>query len=270
MELNEHDHDFARLVQLDASVFAQAKLQITPDPWQDTALTSQQHRQIYCCSRQSGKTEVASIMALHTALYFPDSLSLILSPSLRQSGELFRRIRKMYNMLDAPPTLDESSQSFLTVRGGGRILSLPGTEETVRGFARPDLIIIDEDAKVSDSLFQSVTPMQATNPDGRLVLMSTPGGKRGHFWNIWDSGSDDLWLKLMITADECPRISPQFLEVQRTMLSEEWFLQEYYCQFLDVEGSLFSSDDIMSAFEDTDIVAFESDWVDEEVEVWAP
>ena len=266
MPLTEVDKE--RLIQLDASVFAIEKLGMIPDPWQETALTSEKRRQIYNCCRQSGKTQVAAIKALHTALYYPDSLSLLLSPSLRQSNELFRRIKQFYRMLQKPPRLLEDTQSFLTVEGGGRILSLPGTEETVRGFAAPDLIVIDEDAKVSDTLFQSVTPMQATNPQGKLLLMSTPYGKHGHFWRIWDAGPETIWLKLMITADECPRISAAFLEEQRQILTEEWFLQEYYCKFLDLEGSLFSGDDIQAAFEDAEIEPFDEDWLSEEVEIW--
>jgi phage terminase large subunit-like protein len=42
------------------------------------------------CSRQAGKTQTAAALALRAALLEPNSLVLILSPTLRQSGECFR------------------------------------------------------------------------------------------------------------------------------------------------------------------------------------
>ena len=46
-------------------------------------------------SRQSGKSTTVALLNVHTALYVPDSLCLMLSPTLRQSGELFRKARDL-------------------------------------------------------------------------------------------------------------------------------------------------------------------------------
>lgn len=54
---------------------------LTPDAWQAKLLVKRPKRALLCCSRQSGKTEVAITLAEHTALYEPGSLSLIVSPS---------------------------------------------------------------------------------------------------------------------------------------------------------------------------------------------
>src|SRR5438128_2279502 len=61
-----------------------------PDPWQAALLRSFAGRVLLLCSRQSGKSTTAAALALRTALLEPDSLVLLLSPTLRQSGELFR------------------------------------------------------------------------------------------------------------------------------------------------------------------------------------
>jgi hypothetical protein len=61
---------------------------ITPDAWQSDLLRSQARQMILLCSRQAGKSTVSSILAIHEAVYNPDSLILLLSPSLRQSQEL--------------------------------------------------------------------------------------------------------------------------------------------------------------------------------------
>ena len=76
---------------LDPVEFSRA-IGIDPDPWQSEVLRSENKRLLLNCCRQSGKSITTSTKALHTALYKPQSLTLIASPSLRQSQELFRKI----------------------------------------------------------------------------------------------------------------------------------------------------------------------------------
>src|SRR5262245_11976618 len=59
-----------------------------PDPWQRQVLESPARRTLLLCSRQAGKSLVAAALAVLTALREPGSLTLLLSPTLRQSGEL--------------------------------------------------------------------------------------------------------------------------------------------------------------------------------------
>ena len=73
---------------LDRVAFAE-KLGITPDPWQRHLLRSTSDRILLNCSRQSGKSTMTAVTALHRALYHPGSLILCLAPALRQSQELF-------------------------------------------------------------------------------------------------------------------------------------------------------------------------------------
>ena len=81
---------------------------------------------------------------------------------------------------------------------------------------------------------------------GRLILMSTPFGKRGHFFKEWTEGGD-TWERIMITAHDCPRISPEFLEEARQALGEWWFKQEYLCEFVETVAQVFSYDQVMAA-----------------------
>src|SRR4051812_29821300 len=84
---------------LDRVAFARAVGIEKPDPWQVALLRSQSPRVLLNCSRQSGKSTVSGILALHTALYYPGSLILCLAPSERQSKELFSKIASFYGAL---------------------------------------------------------------------------------------------------------------------------------------------------------------------------
>jgi len=249
-------YSLAEALELSPIVYCQAKLRdqkgqpIVPDPWQRRAMLSRRKRMIFLCSRQSGKSEVAADLAIYTSDTDPGSLTLLVSPSLRQSSELFHRVKERLRMMVDPPPIERESQLSLETATGSRIIALPGTEDTIVGFAAPSLIVIDEDARVPDPLFNFVTPMMAVAPKCRILLMSTPKGKRGHFHTIWEHGSEELWEKIRVTADDCPRIPKEHLDAERQTMIPELYDQEYFCKFLDLEGTMFSADDLFAAFDE--------------------
>jgi len=232
---------------LDPVLFAREALNFTPDPWQEQALRWSGKRLLLNCSRQSGKSTTAAILALHRALFYPKSLVLLVSPSLRQSSELFRKVQDLLKSLpeERQLALIEDNKLSFTMKNKSRIISLPGSEGTIRGFSGASLIIEDEAARVPDDLYFAVRPMLAVS-GGRLILMSTPFGKRGHFFKEWTEGGD-TWERIMITAHDCPRISPEFLEEERQALGEWWFKQEYLCEFVETVDSVFSYDLVQAA-----------------------
>src|SRR3954451_11518077 len=174
---------------LDPALFAERKLGFTPDAWQADLLRSGSRWTLVLCSRQAGKSTTAAVLALHTALHRPASLVLLVAPSLRQASELFRKFAELRGRLDPAPELSEDNAASCPFAAtGSRVLSLPGSEATVRGFSAPALVVEDEAARVPDALYRSIRPMLATAPAGRLILLSTPYGQQGHFWQEWSEG----------------------------------------------------------------------------------
>jgi hypothetical protein len=218
-----------------------------PDPWQRTVLRSGARRLLQLCCRQAGKSTTTAILALHTALYRPGSLVLLLSPSLRQSSELFRKLNGFYTQLGRPVSSAQETSLALLLTNGSRIVSLPASPETIRGFSGVRLLVIDEAAMVPDDLFVAVNPMLAVSR-GRLVCLSTPLGKRGWFHEAWE-GPSTLWERVKVTAWDCPRIAHEFLAEQQQLLGQRWFRQEYECSFEETIGQVFSSETIRAAFE---------------------
>ena len=241
--------DLARA--LDPVRFAEAS-GLAPDPWQARVLRSAAPRILLNCSRQSGKSTVAAALAVHTALYEPGSLVLLLSRAQRQSQELFRKCLAVYRALDRPLPPEAESALRLELESGSRIVSLPGKEETIRSYSGVRLLLIDEASRVPDAAYFSVRPMLAVS-GGRLIALSTPFGNRGWFFEAWDKGEG--WERYEVPASECPRISPEFLAEEWRTLGEWWYRQEYECVFLDAETRAFNRADVERAFSD-------------EVEVW--
>jgi hypothetical protein len=144
--------------------------------------------------------------------------------------------------------MTEDNKTSFTLSNGSRCVSLPGTEQTVRGYSSVDIAVIDEMARVPDDLIKSISPMLAVS-GGRLIGLSTPFGRRGYFWQEWTEGGLD-WYRYQVPATEVPRISPAFLESERRSLGQWHFAQEYLCEFGETENSVFAYDTIMAAMSD--------------------
>ncbi len=217
---------------------------LTPDPWQRDVLRSTEQQIILNISRQAGKSTVTSLLALHTALYQPGSLVLLLAPALRQAQELFRKVKDAYEAVRRPvPTLEESALRLELVNGS-RIVCLPGKEQTIRGFSGVALLIVDEASRVPDDLYMAVRPMLAVS-GGRLVLLSTPFGKRGFFHHEWTEGQG--WKRVEIKATDVPRISPEWLARERAAIGDWWYRQEYGCEFVETTDQVFGYEYVMRA-----------------------
>jgi hypothetical protein len=225
---------------LDPVELARATI-LEPDEWQAKMLRSASPRQLLNCSRQAGKSTVTAILACHTALFEPGSLVLLLSVSMRQSSELFRKCLDVYHALDKPIPAEAETALRLELENGSRIVSLPGKETTIRGLSGVRLLVIDEASRVPDALYMAVRPMLAVS-GGRLVLLSTPWGSRGFFWEAWKNRAE--WDYYEVPATSCPRISPAFLAEEKRTMGDYFFTQEYGCRFLDAQGAAFRSEDL--------------------------
>jgi len=219
-------------------------LGITPDVHQYKALESRKRNQFWLWGRQTGKSFTDAILSMHQAVMYAGSLILILSASLRQSAELFKKIVDMYYRLKAPPKRTDDSQSVMTLANDSRIICLPGTESTVRGYSAPQLVILDEAAQCPDPLYHAVRPMLLTS-GGKLVLSSSAFAKVGFFWEIWrDRVNLPEWEFNEVKVDECPRVDRRKLEEDFRAMGGPIFDREYNNVFMAVQGGLFTPEDI--------------------------
>ena len=212
------------------------KLGLEPDPWQVEVLEAGHPRLLLNCCRQAGKSTVVALLGLVEALWVPATKVLLVSRSLRQSAELFRIVTEFHRRLGSPARQRQTTEE-LCLTNLSRIVCLPCKEETIRGYSRVNLLIIDEAARVPDDLYRAVRPMLAVS-NGRLICLSTPYGKRGFFHDAWASGGTD-WARLEVPAERIGRIKPDFLAQERRAMGASWFRQEYGCSFEALEGLVY-------------------------------
>jgi hypothetical protein len=215
------------------------------DQWQAQLMRSTASRVLLLCARQTGKSTTCALIAIVTSIGQPFALVLLVSPSQRQSGELFKTVIGHLRRLPGVPRITAESALRCELENGSRIIALPGEERTIRGYSGATLIVIDEAARVEDGLLAAVRPMLATS-NGRLIALSTPAGKRGWFYDAWHG--DKSWHRVRVPASECPRISAEFLADELRELGHQRFIEEYDLAWLEPDDAVFSMAAIDSAF----------------------
>jgi len=254
-------------------------LGFTPFLWQDWALDQSLRRLLLNCCRQAGKSTVIAAKAAHKAKFFSGSLIILVSPALRQSKELMRKVEDFIALDKSfPPASEEDNQLTKEFKNRSRIVALPGSEKTIRGLSGPTLIIIDEASRIPDELYKAIRPMMS-GADTELVLMTTPFGKRGVFYDAWSRSK--RWTKIEVVGQDIlgrfpneqvyvqlrrkegikacysPRHSVEFLEEELEEMGEWWYRQEYGGEFMDPIDSVFNMEDVRAAIiNDTPAISF--------------
>jgi len=232
-----------------AAGFARERLGLDLDTAQEAALESTSKQVLLNCTRQWGKSTVTAAKALYTAVSQKGSLVLVVSPSGRQSGEFIRKVKTMVQRLGEKVRGDGNNRWSVALKSGSRIVGLPASEATVRGFSSAALVVVDEAARVRDEMYEAVSPALAVT-EGEMWLLSTPKGKRGYFYRMWEHGGKD-WERVRVTGPECGRIQPRFLEREKARMGEAKFRAEYLCEFNEDGDAVFREEDIANMWDES-------------------
>ena len=272
------------------------RLGLAPFDWQEEVLDPDLRRVLLLCSRQTGKSTIVACKALNKAKHFPFALILVISPSQDKSKEIMKKIGAMMVLDKQMPALRYDSVFEKEFYNGSRIIALPGTEKSVRGYSGPTMIIVDEAARVLDETYRAARPMMV-QADTELIALTTAYGKRGFFWNAWDEGKHwrkiyvrvpwDLkegkyfvpaapfeqarayWRKRGVSLYYSTRHDLGFLQEEYDEGGGElWIRQEYLCEFLNVTGGIFSDEDWEDSVDHDLVPLFEDDaMIDDDIPV---
>jgi len=147
----------------DAVEWVRQKLGLEPDATQARVLASPKKRILLNCTRQWGKSTITAAKAVHHAYTQGESLTLVVSPSARQSGELLRKAAGFAQRLGIRPKGDGDNAMSLEFPNGARMVGLPASEATIRGFSAVSLLLVDEASRVNDALYLAIRPMLAVS-----------------------------------------------------------------------------------------------------------
>ena len=186
--------------------------------------------------------------------YRQDVMILITSSTLRQATELFLKIKKIMRDFPRSPKLIKSNSNTIETEGDGRCVCVPGKGENVAGYSAVDLLVIDEASYSDDKLYSILRPMLMTSK-GRMILISTPFIREGFFFDVWMHGGEE-WSRYEVPAIQCPRVTQEFLDSERSELGDWWYRSQYECQFQDAQGQVFRSEWLQRAIDPTSVPIF--------------
>jgi len=178
---------------------------------------------------------------------------LIVSRGLRQSMIMFGVIERL---IMGHPVLRKSvvrsTRTLIQLSNGSQIIALPcGPDGAgLRGFTA-HLVVMDEAAFMPEDVVASVIfPMLATTT-GTAIMLSTPWGRDHVFYRSFKN--PNYWSQ-HVRAEQCPRITKEFLEEQRRDIGELRYKMEYEAEFVEDENSYFKQDLIRECTEDYDLI----------------
>jgi hypothetical protein len=247
--LSETARSIARqaLLQIDAAYWAREVLGVQLDPWQVDLLRAT-GEVVAVAARQTGKSFTASLAIAHLLTFRENGVAVSVSPSLRQSSEVVRKVRQALNMASVDLKTDNS---FTLETGiGSRLIAVPGSEGSVsaRGYSA-DLVLFDEASYLADDAVVAVRPMTATRAGAKIINISSSGVASGWFYRLWRDREQYPEVKFFdIRAEACPRISAEFLADERRRLGTQRYAAEYENQWI-AGGVGFFGEALLAAIE---------------------
>lgn len=215
-------------------------MEIELDKWQEDVLNTNGNI-VLRSGRQVGKSTVISIKAAEYAVRNSKKSIMIVSATERQAYLLFSKVLLYISdnyKSSMKVGLERPTKSEIKLKNGSIIRCLPTGLDGIgiRGYT-VDMLIADEAAFIHEDVWTAITPMLVTT-GGTIILLSTPHGKKGYFYECF---SDSNFTKFHISTETAAqgRKEPQrtamleFLEREKKTKSALVFAQEYLGEFLD-------------------------------------
>jgi hypothetical protein len=163
-------------------------------------------------------------------------------------------IRKIKDLVKSSPMhvffkivmKERESKSEITLKNHktnteSRIISVPATD-AARGYSA-DLVIVDEAAFIEngDYIFNQVVEPMTQATKGKIMLLSTPNGKQGFFWNCYNS---PYWSVYQFDWTANPNTTEKEMEEKKKRMTTMEFKSEYEAQFMASKAAYFNPIDI--------------------------
>lgn len=197
-------------------------------------------------SRQMGVSETIASWMLWRACREAGFCGIVFSKTQQDAGNLAGRIRLAATTLGAAcPEFATDSRLEVAFRGYGRVLFLPPTPRAARGIPSASVIFADEAAFIgeAEAIYTASAPTLSMLGDaGRYVVVSTPNGRSGWFYQIWSNGGT-AWTRVQVHHSQHPLYSadpdwPSRTREQRHLTESQW-QQEYECSFEASDAGVF-------------------------------
>lgn len=173
----------------------------------------------------------------------------MVSVNARSACEL---LKKAVNFAEAVKVMSDNQITYtfgadhINFSNGARVVSLPNSPESARGFTA-SCVIIDECAFIEhiEDMMQAIGPALTRNADAQLILATTPAGQTGYFYDLYQNAlQDPVWYVQQTTIHDAIADGLQIdLESLHSLCPDpDVFAQEFECQFSKEVGAFIDFD----------------------------
>ena len=246
-----------------------------PYPWQEYVYGLGRVPIMIVSTRQAGKTWMMAGKAYHIGNEYRGSVSAIVCPDQDKSKRVVERVEDIHLRDSGAKAFEPDNTEEKGLWNGSVIRALPGTVKGVVSYT-VKLLGFDEGNLIPRNLYEAATPTQAAVSDPWIYAMSSAWYKVGWFWDDWHNGTGGwtrilvrakydirdgrivdylpesefkaMWAEQGITAFYSDTPTREFLELELTRHPESQIRQQYFCEFQDIQGAVFSDQWIERAF----------------------
>lgn len=243
--------EFLKILK-DPILWADYYLKWKPRKFQIDILNSKSRKRVLRLPRRTGKTESMIIEALYSCFTRKNFATLVIAPYNSQIIRWFDTIDEyLLRSDDLMNSIARKTNSpwLRKFRNGAYVAGFTtgvkskSKADTVRG-ARGDLILIDEADRCSQDDLDSVLAILSESIESRVVVASTPTGKREFFYRICNN-KELNWEEFHYPPSYClPHWSPELEAEQRANLSEDGYIKEWLAEWGEETEGVFRKEDL--------------------------
>tara|TARA_Y100001970_G_C14245555_1_gene867922 strand:+ start:1403 stop:2986 length:1584 start_codon:yes stop_codon:yes gene_type:complete len=215
-------------------------------------------------SRQLGLSTITAAYAAWLGIFHKDKNILVIATKLSVAQNFIRKVKfviqSMPKWLLLPAIINNNKQA-LEFSNGSTIKAIPTSEDAGRSEALT-LLIVDEAAFVRnfDTLWTGLYPTLSTG--GRAIVLSTPNGVGGQYYDIWKQAEDgeNIFNAIKLPWDVHPERDDQWFKEETKNMSQKQIAQELLCDFA-------ASGDTFLQVED---IEYLRGWIRNPIDKWGP
>lgn len=219
-----------------------------PDDWQRKLMTTTSEIVQVLASRRIGKSTTVGVMA-GQELSKPEHQVIIISPTLAQSQLLFAKIAHTWERMALPIETTRRTLTEMHLKNGSAVRCVPaGADgEGARGHGiKHGILAYDEAAFIPEKVFGAT--MAIAEDHCKTVLISTPGGKHGRFYDMWtDEEMFPEVERIRACSLDVPRMA-KLVARQKKILSKFEFDVEHGLAFMGKGRPFFDGETLRQAF----------------------
>lgn len=181
---------------------------------------------------------------------------LVAGNRVQHAQRLMRRFQKLFEKISQE--VSDRTTDRLILKNGTEVMALPSNDTALRGPENVKCIFLDEAAHfniINDQDVYNALEPNLSNTDGDFIIVSTPNGKRGMFYDLWIDNENRFYKSaLPYTVSLGLLLNEKIIEKKKKDRTID-FEQEYMCQFTSAKGTFITEDLIEGIEEDYEMEA---------------